>query len=275
MTRDGGGPATSAYRARVRAYYSRELRAYLEHLGPTWQGGLLAEDEDEARRADEQGAPLDARQSNLRLARRAGLRAGQRVLDAGCGVCGPALDIASAYAGLTIDAVTLGLDQAREAHRRVAAAGLGARVRVLAADFHALPFTAARFDRVLFLESNGYVDDPGAALGEARRVLRPGGELYVKGVFLPAGTLSAGERRQFELFDDLYAHRTRPLGEFLTALRAAGFDDVRAEELNARLSSAHYFRAMFTAGGGLTAFGRAHHRDELSLRPVYAEVRAL
>ncbi len=61
----------------------------------------------------------------------------------------------------------------------------------------------------------------------------------------------------------------------MEALRAVGFVDLRHAELNARLSSAHYFRAMFAPrGDGLTAFGRAHHRPELALRPVYAELRA-
>jgi ubiquinone/menaquinone biosynthesis C-methylase UbiE len=274
MTRAPDEEPLADYLARVRAYYSRELRAYLDDLGPTWQGGLLAQSEEQARAADEIGPPLDAAASNRLLARRAGLRAGMHVLDAGCGVCGPASDMASAYAGLTLDAVTLGLDQAREARRRVAAAGLDARVRVLAADFHALPFGAARFERVLYLESNGYMHALARALGEAWRVLRPGGEIYVKGVFRAAGPLSREAQRQFDVFDGLYAHRSRPLDEFLQALSTAGFEDVRAQELNALVSSAHYFRAMFVAGGGLTRFGRAHHRDELSLTPVYAEVRA-
>jgi SAM-dependent methyltransferase len=260
------------YLARVRAYYSASLRAYLDDLGTTWQGGLLAE--------DDLGTPaaLDPRRSNLRLARRAGVRAGLRVLDAGCGVCGPAIDIASACEGVTIDGVTLGCDQAREARRRIDAAGLAARVRVVAADFHALPFVSACFDLALFFESSGYAHDLARLLGEVRRVLRPGGGLYVKGVFLPEGELSAEERRQFELFDAVYAHRSRRVSEFTAALGAAGFSGVTSAELNARISSEHYFRALFRSSGDgqtrLTPFGAAHHRDEFALRPIYAEVRA-
>lgn len=260
------------YLERVRAYYSANLRAYLDDLGTTWQGGLLAE--------DDLGTPaaLDPRRSNLRLARRAGVRAGLRVLDAGCGVCGPAIDIAGAFEDVAIDGVTLGRDQAREARRRIAAAGLGARVRVVTADFHALPFAAASFDLALFLESSGYADDLERLAGEVRRVLRPGGGLYVKGVFLPEGELPLEERRQFDLFDEVYVHRSRRVSDFVAAWVAAGFTEVASAELNARISSEHYFRAMFRGGSDgqarLTPFGATHHRDDFSLRPIYAEVRA-
>ncbi len=200
---DGDDETRARYVARVRAYYSAQLRAYLDCLGDTWQGGLLAEDEAAAARSDANGQPLDARASNLRLARRAGLGPGLRVLDAGCGVCGPAVDFAAAWPELRVVGVTLGADQAAVARRRIAAAGLSARVQAVCADFHALPLAERSFERVLFLESNGYMHAPVQALGEAWRVLRPGGELYVKGVFLPEGELRADERAQFARFDAL------------------------------------------------------------------------
>lgn len=47
------------------------------------------------------------------------------------------------------------------------------------ADMHELPFEAARFDQVLLYHCLTYSNDPERVLGEASRVLRPGGRLAV------------------------------------------------------------------------------------------------
>lgn len=47
-----------------------------------------------------------------------GLRAGQRVLDAGCGVCGPALYFAE-YAGVAVEALTVSQAQVDAAQERI------------------------------------------------------------------------------------------------------------------------------------------------------------
>src|SRR6185369_4366042 len=45
------------------------------------------------------------------------------------------------------------------------------------ADLHALPFADASFDQVLLFNVLTYVKSPARAIGEAARVLRPGGSL--------------------------------------------------------------------------------------------------
>ena len=59
---------------------------------------------------------------------------------------------------------------------RVRLAGF-ANARVDVADLHALPFAEASFDQVLMLNVLPYLRTPARALGEAARVLRPGGRL--------------------------------------------------------------------------------------------------
>jgi SAM-dependent methyltransferase len=51
------------------------------------------------------------------------------------------------------------------------------RTRLLAADARALPFGDGEFDAVVFISTLEHIEDPGAALSEVARVLKPGGQL--------------------------------------------------------------------------------------------------
>lgn len=81
------GPSRSRenWLADVREYYDRTTPLYLEYVGSTLQAGRL-------RSRDPPGdgyAPIEV--SNAHFAAAAGIRPGDLVLDAGCGVCGPDL----------------------------------------------------------------------------------------------------------------------------------------------------------------------------------------
>ena len=109
---------------------------------------------------------------------RLGLSGGMRVLDAGCG---PAW-MWRAWAGTLPPGLRLTLldrseTMASEAGRNAAAAGLEAEAVV--GDASSLPFEEGAFDLVMQLHVLYHVPDPGAALDEAVRVLRPGGRIAV------------------------------------------------------------------------------------------------
>ncbi|MFF0451251.1 methyltransferase domain-containing protein [Streptomyces sp. NPDC004609] len=106
-----------------------------------------------------------------------GLRAGQSVLDLGCG---PGTDLESLARAVTSSGAVIGVDISAEmvdrARRRMA--GLPG-VEVRNGDVHRLPLAdrsvdRARTDRVL-----QHVENPLLALAEVRRVLRPGGRLVM------------------------------------------------------------------------------------------------
>jgi SAM-dependent methyltransferase len=99
--------------------------------------------------------------------------AGRRVLEVGCGDG----RLLGWLAGKSALAVGLDPDTAQLA-RATASAGAGLLVR---ATGERLPFAAAAFDLVLFFNSLHHVpvDRQGAALAEAARVLRAGGDLLV------------------------------------------------------------------------------------------------
>lgn len=253
----------------VRRYYAHQCDAYLEYVGTTWQSGLVRGP----------SGKVSVRDSNLWLAQRAGVRPGDRILDAGCGVCGPSIDIAQGFDGVTIDAITLEATQVAIARRRIAACGLGKRISVHLGDFHHLPFPDQTFDAVLFFESCGYSYNLSRLFSQVLRVLRPGGTLYIKDVCLEEGTLSADQEREVREYQRLYAHRTTRVSHLVAEIGEAGFEKNTWGQLNDRISSDHFFRAIFGASGSnneesLTRFGRDHFGHFSTLRTVYGEIKA-
>jgi len=115
------------------------------------------------------------RRSTEELLERADLRAGQRVLDVGCGVGTTAIEIARRHGArvTAVDISPLMLDRARA---NVTAAGLGEKIAVESGDILALHFPADAFDRVVAEAVTMFVDRPRAAR-ELVRVCRPGGRV--------------------------------------------------------------------------------------------------
>jgi len=144
-----------------------------------------------------------------------------RVLDLGCGTGG----MLAALLGALPHASLHGIDRHPLALRHAHARGAGTLVRGTA---DALPYPDASFDAVLALDLF-YIREveEQRALGEARRVLAPGGVLIVN---LPAFELLRGEH-------DLAVHTrsrytARDLGQ---KLRGAGFEVLRLTYWNAIL----------------------------------------
>lgn len=227
----------------VRAYYDDTAELVQGVFGDTYQAGWLGE---------------SSADSNRYVAERAELEAGQRVLDAGSGLGGPAADIRAAVPGIRVTGITLSEAQARMS---------GA----LAGDFHDLPFADASFDVVLFLESAGYAWDLGRVFREARRVTAPGGLLYVKDVVRLPGT---GSERQLREWERTYRFRTRTPEELARAAQASGFEGIEVTNLSPMVTMEHWSRAMTGSDGTLTPFGERHFRMAPDLPLAWAELKA-
>lgn len=114
---------------------------------------------------------------------RLGLRAGDRVLDLGCGGGRHAFE--AHRRGASVVAFDRNGGDAKDAAAMLAAMRLAAEAPATAlgaaaqGDALALPFADGAFDRVVAAEVLEHVPDDGAALAELVRVLRPGGTLAV------------------------------------------------------------------------------------------------
>jgi cyclopropane fatty-acyl-phospholipid synthase-like methyltransferase len=115
------------------------------------------------------------------MAEVAQLADGDRVVDGGCGVCGPARHFAR-LRDVTIDAVTISQVQVERGRELVAQDGLSGRITVHLGDFHHLDQVVepGSCDLVYFLEALVHAHDPLEALRSAFRVLAPGGRVYIK-----------------------------------------------------------------------------------------------
>jgi SAM-dependent methyltransferase len=147
-------------------------------------------------------------------------RAAGRVLELGGGL---GLNL-SFYDPDKVTSVT-GVDPAAELRVVALAAPRDPRLAVEVHDgaAEALPFEAASFDTVVCTFTLCSVHGPGAALAEARRVLKPGGAfLFCEHGLAPEADVAKWQRRIEPVWKRIAGgcHLTRPVG---SAIAAAGF----------------------------------------------------
>jgi ubiquinone/menaquinone biosynthesis C-methylase UbiE len=258
------------YLRALQAYWRQTHTAYLEHLGTTFQSGLVTEGNE----AD----PI--LRSNLYMAAAAGIKTGDFVLDAGCGVCGPAIDIASHLPGVRIAGLTVSPEQARTAHERAAAAGVDRRVSVQLADYHRIPFANEVFHVVMYLECTGYSYDLERMFAEAFRTTKPGGHIYIKDVLRKGHEFSAEDTARVAEFDRSFTlYRTPSLPELAGTAEAAGYHLIETRDLSSVISTGHALESMVQFRDGLlepTLLGRLHYPICSSPSVLhYGELRAI
>ena len=108
------------------------------------------------------------------------------ILDVASGTAGVALQLA-ARSRARVVGVDLTEEMLRQGRRRVAAAGTGDRVVLVAGRAEQLPFPDGYFDALTFTYLLRYVQDPQATLTELARVLKPGGTMASLEFCVPDG----------------------------------------------------------------------------------------
>ncbi len=159
-------------------------------------------------------------------------RAGERLLDIGCG-CGAVLGvIASAHPGLRLAGLDLSAEQIAAARAHLTALG-HPDADLRQGDAVRLPWPDGHFDHVYLMWFLEHLDDPRPALAEAQRVLRPGGTITVNETDYSMFHLHPSHPDVEYLADgqrDLFRRHGQPAaGRALGALlAAAGFRGVRS-----------------------------------------------
>ena len=167
------------------------------------------------------------------LASLATLRPGMRVLDAGCGVGGPALWLAATY-GVEVVGVTLSEVQLGRARKYAAKRKLDHLVSFEIADFTKLAQADGTFDVVWAQESVCHVPAAGkqAFLSEANRVLKPGGRLLMEDWFrIDRPYPGDGERLMHEWLSGWAIDDLATTDEITGWSRDAGFEAVNLRNI--------------------------------------------
>ena len=160
------------------------------------------------------------------VCRKLELRAGERVLDVGCGWGSFPIHAASRH-GVDVVGITLSEPQARLARERAAAAGVAERVEIRVMDYREL--RGERFDAIA---SIGMVEHVGEArvdlyAQQLAGLLEPGGRLLNHGIArLRAGAAGAGGFSERYVFPDAVPLH---LSRVQAALEGAGFEALHVE----------------------------------------------
>jgi tocopherol O-methyltransferase len=169
---------------RVREHYDRLSRLYRLFWGEHLHHGYF-EGNESPKRAQVQLME--------RLAERAAIPAGSRVLDIGCGLGGSAFWLANRF-GCHVTGMTISPVQVHLATKRAAALGLSDRLRFEMKDANAWQPEAEAFDVVWIMESSEHFPDKRGFFDRCARTLKPGGILAVAAWLRRNGPMREDER---------------------------------------------------------------------------------
>ena len=171
-------------------------------------------------RADDAPLPDAVHRISRKVTDTLGLRAGERVLDAGCGPGETAVYLATTF-GVDVTGITVSDYEIEQGNRRAAAAGVADRARFRYGDFMALSYPDNSFDAVLALESLQNAPDLRQVLSEFHRVLRPGGRVTFSDFSLES---PVHDKRVATFMRTLKLGVLPTLPEWLELVRDAGFE---------------------------------------------------
>lgn len=155
------------------------------------------------------------------------LKNGQKILDAGCGVGGPASYFASQLQ-VDIEGLTISETQVKKSKEIIAQKTLQGNVNIRQGDYHQMDAIYGEnvFDRILFLESFGHSNNKPLLITKAFQALKPGGILYIKDLFKrEAPTPEDGEKinRIIGEINRAYCYEVADLYQVLACLRRLNF----------------------------------------------------
>ncbi|MES2622262.1 MAG: class I SAM-dependent methyltransferase [Bacteroidota bacterium] len=183
------------------------------------------------------------------------LKDGQKILDAGCGVGGPATYFAGKL-NVEVEGVTVSEVQVAKSKGVIASKKLKGKVNIRQGDYHNIDeiYGTEVFDRVLFLESFGHSTNKPLLIEKAFRVLKPGGILYIKDLFKREHPNAEDGKKIDRIVDEInkaYCYQVADLHEVLAAIRRLNFillfiktPEVKTEEFE-HLTISNDFQNLF------------------------------
>ncbi len=173
--------------------------------------------------------------TNRFMADRVGVKKGQRILDAGCGVGGAAFWLA-ANKGAFVTGITPVAHQVQVCNEMAAKLGLQGNTEFVEADYLAIPFPDDSFDVVWACESVCHAENKIAFYEEAFRVLKPGGRLVMAEYMRYCRPLPAvAENRMLAGFSGWAINDIDSGAEHYRMAEKSGFENISINDCSARV----------------------------------------
>ena len=173
------------------------------------------------------------------MAEHAGLRAGQHVLDAGCGVGGTTMWLADVYSADVVG-INVVADHVERARRYARERRLFGQVTFEVADYTSTPFASGSFEVVWAQESACHAPDKAAFAAEAFRLLGDGGRLVMAEYVVvdDARTTAGTSARSSDLHDweRAWEMTLASASGWTDALIGAGFSDVQVDDITPQMT---------------------------------------
>lgn len=125
-----------------------------------------------------------------------GIKPGMKILDAGCGIGGPAIHLAQKM-DVSIEGITVSEVQVNIGQQKILNSELKGNVVIRKLDFHHLTnhFSSNSFDLIYFMESLSHSNCPQKVIEGVHSILKDEGVLYVKDLFRKTAYYTAEEAK--------------------------------------------------------------------------------
>lgn len=182
--------------------------------------------------------------TNCYLAKKANIKTGDTVLDAGCGIGGSAIWLAQNI-GCSVVGITISDKQVTRAKQLARKHDVDSKVQFFNRDFTNTKFKDESFDVVWAIESVCHATDKKDFLKEAYRLLKKNGRLILADGFQKRDTLDEAEDKLISDFcTGLQLPNIVKFSDFEKELKVTGFRDIEAKDKSdeARPSSKKLYR---------------------------------
>jgi cyclopropane fatty-acyl-phospholipid synthase-like methyltransferase len=179
------------------------------------------------------------RQMNTEVMKQLGLTAAFQghVLDLGCGLGTPAIQMAQACPKINITGLTIVPWQISKGNERVKERGLDQRIKIIHADFTAIPMDRNTADAAYAIESMSHSYGAGRPdfVAELHRVLKPGGRFVIADGFIKAPPRKFNSFLRY-CYEQICINWSLPgmpeIHSLVSNLKNVGFTDIKVEDIS-------------------------------------------